>query len=139
MKKISSVLITGGFIGFIGNHLVDFFARNGCFVRVLDNFSSGRIENIELKALNIEILREDLKNFVNNSMNSVRQYLTKIWGTNWKYLIILDACRYDYFEKVYRNYLDQGILERVFSPAGGTLEWLTLTFKGNYRDIIRDY
>ena len=60
MKKISSALVTGG-AGFIGSHLVDFFARNGCFVRVLDNFSSGRIENIELRALNIEILREDLK------------------------------------------------------------------------------
>jgi len=39
-------LITGG-AGFIGSHLVDILMKNNCNVRVLDNLSSGRIENIE--------------------------------------------------------------------------------------------
>ena len=69
-------------------------------------------------------------------MSITEEYLQKIWGTKWKYLIILDACRYDYFEKVYRDYLEEGVLERVFSPASGTLQWLTLTFRGYYRDIV---
>jgi hypothetical protein len=28
----------------------------------------------------------------------------RIWNTKWKVLIILDACRYDFFEKVLNEY-----------------------------------
>jgi len=57
-----SALVTGG-AGFIGSHLVDRLVRNGCRVRVLDNFSSGRIENISQHRnnLRVEILKGDLK------------------------------------------------------------------------------
>jgi len=56
-------LVTGG-AGFIGSHLVDRLVSNGWNVKVLDNFSSGRMENIEhhKKRRNVEILRGDLKN-----------------------------------------------------------------------------
>ncbi|MEM0239728.1 MAG: GDP-mannose 4,6-dehydratase, partial [Ignisphaera sp.] len=43
MKK---ALVTGG-AGFIGSHLVDRLVSNGWYVKVVDNFSSGRLENIE--------------------------------------------------------------------------------------------
>ncbi|MEM3828713.1 MAG: GDP-mannose 4,6-dehydratase [Conexivisphaerales archaeon] len=43
MKK---ALVTGG-AGFIGSHLVDRLVSNGWYVKVVDNFSSGRPENIE--------------------------------------------------------------------------------------------
>ncbi|MEM1990054.1 MAG: GDP-mannose 4,6-dehydratase, partial [Candidatus Bathyarchaeia archaeon] len=46
-----AVLVTGG-AGFIGSHLVDRLVSEGWFVRVLDNFSSGRIENIRHHAGN---------------------------------------------------------------------------------------
>lgn len=39
------VLVTGG-AGFIGSHLVDALMRSGYEVRVIDNLSQGRIENI---------------------------------------------------------------------------------------------
>lgn len=39
------VLVTGG-AGFIGSHLVDQLMKEGCFVRVLDNLTNGKQENI---------------------------------------------------------------------------------------------
>lgn len=38
-------LVTGG-AGFIGSHIVQALLGNGHFVRILDNFSSGKIENL---------------------------------------------------------------------------------------------
>ncbi|MEM1581593.1 MAG: SDR family NAD(P)-dependent oxidoreductase [Candidatus Bathyarchaeia archaeon] len=57
-----AVLVTGG-AGFIGSHLVDRLVSEGWFVRVLDNFSSGRIENIRHHAGNprVEVVDADLK------------------------------------------------------------------------------
>ncbi len=57
------VLVTGG-AGFIGSHLVDRLVEEGCRVVVVDNLSSGRLENIErhLKAGSIEFYKVDLKN-----------------------------------------------------------------------------
>lgn len=39
---------------------------------------------------------------------------------DWKYLIILDACRHDYFEKVYSNFFS-GELRKVRSADCATL------------------
>ena len=57
------ILVTGG-AGFMGSHLVDRLIALGYRVRVIDNFSSGRLEN--LKHLegnpNLEVIKGDLKN-----------------------------------------------------------------------------
>jgi UDP-glucose 4-epimerase len=57
-------LVIGG-AGFIGSHLVDRLVSDGWRVRVLDNFSSGRMENVEHHRgnRNVELLKGDLKNF----------------------------------------------------------------------------
>jgi UDP-glucose 4-epimerase len=57
------VLVTGG-AGFIGSHIVDRLVSDGWKVRILDNFSSGRMKNIEHHKDNqdVEILKGDLKN-----------------------------------------------------------------------------
>jgi hypothetical protein len=55
---------------------------------------------------------------------------------DWDFLIILDACRFDYFIDVYQRYFKDGKLEKAISPAIETIEWAEKNFKGYYRDII---
>ena len=59
--KGRNVLVTGG-ASFIGSHLVDALVKRSAHVRVVDNLSSGRIENIEKHAetRRIEFLNQDL-------------------------------------------------------------------------------
>ena len=51
-------LVTGG-AGFIGSHIVQALLKQGDKVRVLDNFSSGKRDN--LKGLDVEIIEGDLR------------------------------------------------------------------------------
>jgi nucleoside-diphosphate-sugar epimerase len=54
------VLVTGG-AGFIGSHIVEELLRGGASVRVLDNFSSGKRENLGTFRGDLEILQGDLR------------------------------------------------------------------------------
>jgi len=58
----------------------------------------------------------------------VEQY-NLIHDTNWNTLIILDACRYDYFKKVNRI---PGKLRKARSKAHHTWNWLQDTFPDKY-------
>ncbi len=57
---MASILVTGG-AGFIGSHLVEELLRRGEAVRVLDNFSTGRRENLEALSGRLEVLEGDLR------------------------------------------------------------------------------
>lgn len=52
-------LVTGG-AGFIGSHLVDALLEEGWSVRILDNFLTGREENVNPKA---DLVRGDLRDY----------------------------------------------------------------------------
>ncbi len=54
---------------------------------------------------------------------------------DWDYLIILDACRHDYFSKLYPHYLS-GELKKVISPGSSTVEWCKKTFQKKYNDVV---
>lgn len=58
----ASVLVTGG-AGFIGSHLVDALLERDARVRVLDDFSSGRLENLASALPRVEILEGDIRDF----------------------------------------------------------------------------
>ena len=55
-RALSTYAITGG-AGFIGSHLADALLRAGCNVRVLDDFSTGRIDNLDSRC---EVIRGDV-------------------------------------------------------------------------------
>jgi len=44
-RKYSSILVTGG-AGFIGSHIVDRLLTDGFEVTVIDNLTTGRLENV---------------------------------------------------------------------------------------------
>ncbi len=58
-----------------------------------------------------------------------------ILNKNWDILIILDACRHDYFKNVYKNYFE-GKLEKHISPASNTIEWCKKVFINKKDNII---
>jgi len=62
-------LVTGG-AGFIGSHIVEYLYHNSKRVRIIDNFSTGKWENIEkFKSATVEIIKADITN---------KQHLKKI-------------------------------------------------------------
>lgn len=54
------VLVTGGG-GFIGSHLAEHLVRQGYLVRVLDNFATGRRENVSRLAGELELIEGDIQ------------------------------------------------------------------------------
>jgi len=61
--------------------------------------------------------------------------INKIVDEKWDCLIILDACRYDFFKALYSKYFS-GKLEKRISLGSCTPEWFCNTFRGYYQDIV---
>lgn len=61
-------------------------------------------------------------------MTDLKKQKKLIEKKDWDCLIVLDACRYDYFEGIYGNYLN-GELKKAQSSGSGTAEWLKNTFE----------
>lgn len=57
---MSKFLVTGG-AGFIGGHIVEALTARNQTVRVLDNFSSGKITNLKKVLNKVELIRADIR------------------------------------------------------------------------------
>jgi nucleoside-diphosphate-sugar epimerase len=63
MAAYSRILVTGG-AGFIGSHLVDHLLKRDYEVTVIDDLSSGRIENIiDQRCKNLRFIKGDIRDF----------------------------------------------------------------------------
>jgi len=62
MVTSKTVLVTGG-AGFIGSHLVDCLVADGCTVRVVDDLSSGKLDNIHghLRSGRVDFVEGDIR------------------------------------------------------------------------------
>jgi nucleoside-diphosphate-sugar epimerase len=119
------VLVTGG-ASFIGSHLVDALVDRGAPVRVVDDFSSGRIENIQhhLGAGATELIEGDLKDaaVVERSLQGIDVcfHLAADHGGRG----YVDLHQYDCSTNlgldamVFRTALDAGVEKVVFASSG---------------------
>jgi len=69
---MANYLVTGG-AGFIGSHIVEELINRGENVRVLDNFSTGRRENIQPFLDKIELIEGDIRSYhiVRQAVNGI--------------------------------------------------------------------
>jgi UDP-glucose 4-epimerase len=72
--KKKNICITGG-AGFIGSHLVEKLSKYDCNITIIDNLSTGRIENIKnfLKKSKIQIIKKDI-----NQIKNLKKILKKM-------------------------------------------------------------
>ena len=59
----------------------------------------------------------------------------KVIDEGWDCLIVLDACRYDYFSELYSLFFE-GRLVRAVSLGSCTYEWLVKNFTNHYPDVV---
>lgn len=61
----------------------------------------------------------------------MRKQYDLIHNTDWDVLVILDACRADYFSKAYKDYFEGGY-QTVISSGSPTYKWVSETFPDYY-------
>ena len=65
-----NVIVTGG-ASFIGSHLVDKLVNTGANVTVVDNLSSGGIDNLVKSRDKINLIKKDLEHVAKNEVKQI--------------------------------------------------------------------
>ena len=82
-----------------------------------------------VKLIGSRTVKKILTNVAGIRRLTMRKQENLIHSVNWDYLIILDACRCDYFEEECKIH---GEYQRVWSPASCTVDWLKSMFSSFY-------
>lgn len=59
-----------------------------------------------------------------------------IMKEQWDFLIVLDACRYDYFEHTWKRYFHDGNISKKISVGSATFEWRNNSFTDFHDDTV---
>jgi hypothetical protein len=59
----------------------------------------------------------------------------EVMKDGWDCLIVLDACRYDYFAELWHEFLPDGELTKTRSAGSSTVEWRDRSFPSRYDDV----
>jgi len=114
-----NILISGG-AGFIGSHLCDYLVKMGDNIICVDNFHSGRIENIKhlLQKPNFRLVKHDINQPVNLSqIPELKNFLIKLHGIQEIYHL---AC-----PTSVKNF-DNSQLQTLYTNIFGTINMLEL-------------
>lgn len=63
---------------------------------------------------------------------------TSIWTRNWDLLIVLDACRAEWAERVADDFDFIQSVDSIYSVGGHSDEWIKKTFDESHEDILTD-
>jgi len=85
----------------------------------------------EARSLAIQKLQQYLRRYYAAKGHSG----VRVMEERWDFLIILDACRFDFFEQTYSRFL-AGRLEKRISQGTSTSEWLKKNFTRFYGDTV---
>ena len=69
---------------------------------------------------------------------NMRAKMVNVMEEDWDFLIVLDACRYDYFSEMYEGFFT-GRLEKRISPGCSTVEWLKRSSPDYYPEVVYIY
>jgi hypothetical protein len=67
-------------------------------------------------------------------MNKTNNFF-KVMDEDWDILIVLDACRFDYFSELYKEFFKGDLLKKK-SLGSHTTEWFKNNFKGYYPNVV---
>lgn len=68
--KERNVIVTGG-ASFIGSHIVDKLVSRGANVKVVDDLSTGKLENLEKSSSQMEFVKTDLEYITKSDLNKI--------------------------------------------------------------------
>lgn len=120
----NKIIVTGG-AGFIGSHLVDRLLRKGFEVTVIDNFSSGKLENINDHATKeaFHLIRGDIRNYnlvrkaVKEAHAIFHEAAVSSWSDSWKNLLDLNQVNINGTLTLLKTCVDSNVERFIYASS----------------------